>query len=389
MARLKTYILSLIALLLVAASCSKEPGDVPAADRTLIVYLGGDNNLSGESFQKLDALQLVVSQNPIFAQGSPSTILVYHDPATASGALPSLWRLQHGQTLPQLVETYPTENSASAHVLQRVIGTCTRIAPASSYGLWLFSHASGWLPPGALTNPQTNPGTKSVVVDGKNEMEIADLAAAIPDGMFDFIVFETCFMAGVEVAYELRNKTDYILASAAEILSPGFTDLYSRVIPPLFDPKTQHNTLGALTTVAQTLFKYRDAQEGVEKSATVSIIDTKHLNALAVVIRDIASQLPEPLDIMQIQHFDRYRTHRLFFDLNDFLQCFAPNSAQLAAAIAAAVPHRQATPQFMNTEGYNGFEIREHCGLTTYIEQQQFALLNTAYKKTAWYNATH
>lgn len=393
MSRDKIHILLLMALSLMmtlaVASCSKEPNQTAtAADRTMIVYLGGDNNLSGESFQKLDALQLVVSQNPIFTDGSPSSILVYHDPATASGAKPSLWRLRHGHTLPQLIEQYDTENSASAEVFERVIKTCVTIAPAKSYGLWLFSHASGWLPRGTLTNPKS----KSVVVDGPNEMEIADLAAAIPQRMFDFIVFEACFMASVEVAHELKTKTDYILASSAEILSPGFTDLYARVIPPLFNPNTQSNTLPALTYAAQTFFKLRDAQGGIEKSATISIVDTKHLDALAAVVRDIVCQTNDPPDITQIQHFDRHQSHHLFFDLNHYLESFAQTPSQqqqLAAALTAAVPYKQATQEFMNYTGYNGFEIREHCGLTTYIEQQKMPILNIAHKQTSWYNAIY
>lgn len=29
-------------------------------------------------------------------------------------------------------------------------------------------------------------------------------------------------MGGIEVAYELRNKTDYMIASPAEVISNGF-----------------------------------------------------------------------------------------------------------------------------------------------------------------------
>ena len=38
---------------------------------------------------------------------------------------------------------------------------------------------------------------------------------------------------------------------------------------------------------------------------------------------------------------------------------------------------------------YNGFTILTHSGLTTYIEQDEFPELNAAYKKTAWWKATH
>ena len=38
---------------------------------------------------------------------------------------------------------------------------------------------------------------------------------------------------------------------------------------------------------------------------------------------------------------------------------------------------------------YNGFTILTHSGLPTYIEQDEFPELNAAYKKTAWWKATH
>lgn len=34
---------------------------------------------------------------------------------------------------------------------------------------------------------------------------------ALPDHLFEFIIFEACNMAGIEVAYELRNKAAYIM----------------------------------------------------------------------------------------------------------------------------------------------------------------------------------
>ena len=40
-------------------------------------------------------------------------------------------------------------------------------------------------------------------------------------------------------------------------------------------------------------------------------------------------------------------------------------------------------------DGYNGFAVTRHSGLTTYIEQDCFAGLNEAYRRTAWYVATH
>ena len=59
------------------------------------------------------------------------------------------------------------ENSASPQVLKRVINDVTRLYPAKSYGLIVFSHGSGWLPSHTLVN-----GSRSIIIDNDNEMEI-------------------------------------------------------------------------------------------------------------------------------------------------------------------------------------------------------------------------
>ena len=37
--------------------------------------------------------------------------------------------------------------------------------------------------------------------DGNNWMEIDDLAKGLPDDLFDFILFDACYMASVECTY--------------------------------------------------------------------------------------------------------------------------------------------------------------------------------------------
>ncbi len=67
--------------------------------------------------------------------------------------------------------------------------------PGSDYGLVMFSHGSGWLPEGVFSS-----NTPSVATDGKRELDLQDFARCIPQGRFRFIIFESCLMAGVEVA---------------------------------------------------------------------------------------------------------------------------------------------------------------------------------------------
>ena len=65
--------------------------------------------------------------------------------------------------------------------------------------------------------------------DGNRYMNISDLvtilsADAVPH--FDFVLFDACFMQSIEVAYALRNFTDYYIGSPTEIPGPGHAMMY-------------------------------------------------------------------------------------------------------------------------------------------------------------------
>ena len=63
-------------------------------------------------------------------------------------------------------------------------------------------------------------------------------------------------MSGIEVAYELRNKTDYLLASSAELLVPGYAPVYPTAFQYLFD--TSLGVPQALEKFAGSYFNYID-----------------------------------------------------------------------------------------------------------------------------------
>lgn len=375
------------------ASCIKEDYEGPDPNlptRTILVYLGGDNNLSDETARKIEALR----------QGwtwTGNKCLIYAD--SRDGA--RLLRLRGGcrVTPTPYVETvreYGAEDSASAETLARVLREVSAEYPADSYGLVFFSHASGWLPAGTLQEPAAR--SRSIGVDdggvGRAEMDIAEFAAAIPGGMFDFIVFETCLSAGVEVAYELRGKTDYMLASSAEIISPGFSPIYPSALQLLCD--TAADTRSALEAFGQAYMDHvTGSYTGARRSATLSLIDIREISLLAVrmqaAFRDHSAGA---YDLSRLQYFDRPGSYGdspalpRFFDLDEWTATFAAPEDYEAfrMQLERTVVWKAATETFM--AGYNGFTIRRHSGLTTYIEQDAFPELNDAYRRSAWYRAT-
>ena len=354
---------------LIFCSCQQEDDETEIpVEHVLLVYMGGDNNLSSETYQKIEEIRKGWDAK------LNHRLLIYTDPADTEPALKEIVNDKSGNILKTL-SIYQEENSANSDVFKRVISDMLRLYPSSSYGMLVFSHASGWLPEGMLAKP------KSVLQDNGSEMELSDFASAIPGGTFEYIVLETCFSAGIEVAYELKDKTNYILASSAEIVSPGFTPVYSRAINHLFD------RTDGLEKFAQAAFNYFDSQNDYMNSATFSIIRTGELDNLAGFVKQYCD-FETVTDINDIQHFDRY-SYRLFFDFKDYHTRLLSSDSQreeLSRLIDKCVIWKAATSSFMT--GYNGFQIKEHSGMTTYIKQKRFPQLSEAYGATGWAKAT-
>lgn len=376
----------LIAATFFSSCVSEEKEDVgpEPVGRLVLFYMGGDNNLSDEVRQKTNAIMR--GWNP----RTGDRLLVFSDVVNGPAQLAEVTS-KNGDNVLEVLKAYGEVNSADRGMVARVLNDVTLKYKADSYGLVVFSHATGWLPAGAINNPinfMVIPAewevvdvefsrTRTIVTDGSHETDMKEFASALPDGMFDFIVFEACLMSGIEVAYEFKNKTDYILSSSAEILSPGFTDAYSAYVDYLF----AHDLQG----FAGKAFDYYDSKSGYMRSATLSLIKTSGLDALGAWARDNCDH-KIAVDVNSVQCFNR-NAYPLVFDFCDYFSRLSTpdKAAEMEALVGKCVVWKKATPEFMR--GLNGFEILKHSGLTTYIKRVEFPALNAEYSKLKWHGA--
>lgn len=371
------------------AGCTKELTETPPSRRPLVVYMALDNDLRGEFSSRLAALR---------AGWRPGMELwVYAD--TPEGA--SLGRMDstpEGVAL-HTVERYGEENSASGATLERVLRTVWERSPATGYGLLFFSHATGWLPEGGLQAPLVS---RSIGLDQGSEMSLDAFVSAIPSGMpLDYVIFEACLMAGAEVALALAGHTDWVLASSAEVVEPGFRPLYAENLALLTDggrPVEEQ-----LAAFGQRYMAHVRTLSGTGCSATLSLIRTSSMPALAEAVRRVtrgfADEEGRDTPPAGLQHFDRPGAYgdrpaaARFYDLEAYVEaCLADPDAEAAfrGALADAVVWRASTERFLGGEGspYGGFDIRRHSGLTVYVPRGEFPELNEAYRRTAWWQAT-
>ncbi|MDR1595004.1 MAG: hypothetical protein LBS43_11065 [Prevotellaceae bacterium] len=342
----------------VFASCNKDEVPEPVRiERTVIVYMAADNDLWDVALVDLEEMKQGYNETGV-------NLIVLMDVADET---PCLLRItEDGE---QTVKTYSEFNSADPANMNRLLGEIIEMYPSDSYGLILWSHGKSWLPAGVET--------KSFVMDGNRQMNIPDLAEALPV-RFDFILFDACLMGAVEVAYELRNKTDYIIASSAETIDSGFP--YDLVIPALVSSTPD------LRKAAESFFDYYQEQSGAFRSATISLINTKELDNLARVTNQLISE-----QTFDIASFDRTSVQRLdvyeeqyTFDFLDFITKAFPEADKrpLIEQLEKTALYKAHTAEFIEM-----YEINTYCGLSCYIPHIGRNDLTDYYKQLGWYQA--
>ncbi len=415
----------------VLVSCSREAGppepEVNALKHTLLAYMVADNNLSSFSYINTSAIyQGMAAADP------SATVIVYRDCYGAAPELIEIKKDKKGKVTQTVVGTFPESNSVSIETMQEVFAKVKADYPSDVYGLVLWSHGGGWLPP-AKTNilPGTArlqklqalaaeplsveellssevPITHGFGDDYAETISIPDLETALPDDMFDYILFDACYMAGVEVAYQLRNKADYIIASSAEIMGNGFPyastmkDLFST---PLTEQNRPYRLPETLRKTCESFFNYYNGKIGWEHSATISLINTSELEGLADAVAQIFAHNAPALAQMNtsaLQYFDRtpmspgghyfytYSDH-YFFDLGEIIgkmdASYYEKNVLFPWQLKLAVPYAAATDWMLLGSG--GFKVNHHCGLSTYLCQGRLDVPDAYYRTLDWYQRVY
>ena len=396
---MKRMILLLCALLCLTA-CDRD--ERLAKDRQmLLVYFAGNNSLAAEGASDYNSIK----QNWLpTTRGSEKVMLVFHHFKDETPVLVRLSKDRRGNTVEDIIKEYPfNTHSADARTLETVLAEAEAAWPSAHHGIVLWSHGSGFLPPGYYINPQERAkgdpvseeadpyaflvkaggdGLKSFAQDEEQniEMDLIDLRKALSRFHYDFIAFDCCLMANVELAYELRNTSDYLIFSPTEIMSDGFP--YDVMVQTIFSQQPE----AAMRSIAQSYMAHYRSFSGVYASATISVVRTAGMQALANACQTVFRNHQDQIlmhDRSHVQPYFRYNKH-WFYDIDDFVQQVADDSEYQAfnRALNQAVIYRDATDYFLD------LEISHYSGLSIYIPRREYTVLNNYYKTLAWNQAT-
>ena len=235
--------------------------------KTVLLYMVANNNLSHDAENSISRLQNG------YVPAEEGNLLVYKHCAGMDPVLLHIKKGEEGTVVADTAYRFPPRVSATKSALTQALNVTQALFPADSYGLILWSHGTGWIPPLASSSSAAQEVSGSAPqrtfgLDGKVELEIRDLAQAIPYKL-SFMLMDACFMGGIETAYEVKDSVDYYIGSPAEILTESFP--YHKIMQHIFKSTPDY------AAVCKEYYDYYNAKSGAERSATVALMDCSKL----------------------------------------------------------------------------------------------------------------
>lgn len=371
--RRRPFLLLLVLGLALSLGCCTEDDDyqephVPRMpeqprgpfDRTVLVYMSGENNLSSYISQELTELR----------QGSKgignNALVVYVDDAITvyDGTsqvphLPYVLWIQNGETVDSM--TLEADYlSSDPKTMSRILKYTSDNYPAKEYGLVLWGHCSGWVVEDSISAIPTNKAPQTGangscshrrafgIDNGKNQtsvigkwMNLSTLASVIRQWQhLKFIFADCCQFQCIESAYELRDVADYIIGSPAEVPAEGAP--YQTLTKGLFEHSEHfYQTIANayFEQVRQTTVSNGGWDEvTIEAQTPISVIKTEHLLQLArktnIALHSFlplaAGGYPSMNGLIYYRGDVNNQRENVMYDMNDFLLRYADSQAYVS-----------------------------------------------------------
>ena len=373
-----------------------NPGDRVILEETrdvLVLYSAGNNDISSFLSNDIDTLRM--SGWLPTAYRDDDVVVVYAHSPKKNPVLCRLYRDFDDTVVMDTLVTYGVSDfSSTTTQLNKVLTEVKSLFPAAGYGLVFSSHATGYLPAGFYGNENsyiyTGDMMRSVGQDKvsgvSHEIELADFVDAIPMKL-DYLIFDACLMGGVEVAYQLRNKVKYLVCSPTEVLAEGMN--YKTLVSNLFASEEPD-----LQKVCYDYFVQYDVREGVNRSATITLLDCTRMSQLAGLCEELFESYRDEILKVNYRYVQRYYResqnyrdrYHWFYDLESILVEAGITDAEkvrLRAALDECIIYKNHTPSFMNS-----FAIKTYSGLSMYLPSHGHSELSKFYKTLDWNVAT-
>ena len=399
---MKQILFFMCCAVLITACKKDEEKKIPTnAQRTVMVYMSGDNSLSPVVSEDIQEMLQGASGIPLNCN------LVAFIDRSISSEKPFIARITKEAKLDTLYKYTNDFYASDPEKLSEVLKQITQLCPAKEYGLVLWGHASGW-----VVESDTIAQKRAYGIDNNKWMNITQMAKALK-GLKDqnvlpklsFIFADCCNMLCAENGYELRDVTDYLIGSPAEI--PGYGAPYQLVVPHLFNSGSALYK-GIIDTYYDYYADYSHLNYSEKSSwpymedgysVPLAVIDTKYIGELAYRTHDMLEratggypQYPNSPDLTSIA-FYWYGDVPMMYDMRAVMERLLSEAdfKLWEETYQLAVPYYRMSMKWMTIWGslartFDTFDSNLKYGcISMFIPQQNsyYSYGNMAYNKTS------
>lgn len=399
-------------------SCTEEAVDVDKVNKqTILVFLpwtGGNSSigLTKALSNNIDSICAGITDK----KGLNNTRVLVFFSNNANNS--TLFDLTYNDVTKEVsrtpIKTYEGSAYNSANGFADLLNEVRQNAEALNYALIIGGHGCGWscaddwinYPNQAksFNTQQTfdtsfsgiqfgadpnNPTTRFFgSVDRKeNSIDLSTLAEGIKQSgiKMQYILFDVCYMGNVETAYELKDVTNYLIATSSEIMANGIP--YRSMWSYLNGTTPNYSSL-----VNGIVNFYKNSSTPY---CNMAAIDCRQLDALANVMKEINQKytLDTTIPLDSIQPLDGFLPH-LSYDMAVYVDSLKPSgylkeqfNNQLKKTVKAAA-HTEYAYTALDLYPEVTIKVKNYCGLSI-SDPSQHPVAIRGKEKTGWWKATH
>ncbi len=408
MKKLFTLFFCLVSLTVTFTGCSEEAIDVKNVNKqTILVMFPWTGSYSSSGLydylqHNLDSMEYAIKKN----KGLNNTrVLVFFSRSARQSELfeltynTSTYAVDHTP-----VATYEGHDYTSTEGLASVIRTMKERTEALNYAMIIGGHGLGWIraedwqaasnsseakakaKAAELQTPKYRHFGSTSTSTNDFSIDITTLANAIKaNGIkMQYILFDACFMANAETAYQLREATNFLVASPYTVINEGMP--YAKVWNYLNTATPNY------TSLVSTYLSYYNSTS--TPYASLAAIDCRQMDNLAAVMKEINQKYTiTDEQLAGVQYFNAM-TPTLFYDLGNYVDSLHVNTtlkSKFDTQMAATVKTVQYTGQTMDDDNNSHtvfITVSTNSGLTISDPSKHAAALRGK-ETTAWWKATH
>lgn len=406
------YFLVLLVAAISISSCTEEGPDTDSINKqTILVFMPWTGTASGSEGlysyfkQNLDSIESAITK----AGQMNGRALVFLSTSANKSSLYEITlvnnKIQHTP-----IKEYSGNSYTTADGITQLLNDVQSNAYALNYAMVVSSHGMGWTFKDDWTNypysakPRRNAngfsngtdnhvpyyptrfyGSVDDIHDYATDIESLETGIRNAGMKMQFILFDDCYMANVETAYQLKDVTNFLIGSTSEVMVQGMP--YQTMWTSLASPTPSY------ASITDAFYKFYSNYR--PPCGTLSVIDCRQMDKFAEMMKLINSRFKfDNSKLDSIQVLDGF-SKSIFYDMKDYVDSLCTDKDLLNDFNSA---YKQATKSTVHTDSIysaiNPFEGGQYIKLKRYsgITISDPSINSVALKgkeKTAWWKATH